>query len=422
MKKVEHPIINLRLLNNDLLPKWYDWKIHIILNSSILLLAIFTGLWQLRDVNPAQLLPVLPFFLFWSIAEYGIHRFVLHSQSGPKTRLKKEHSFFHHGYFTHQFISLDEKIDTNRILLLPFDILSLVIFNAFLSGFVFLFVGESVAWLFFLAGSLYAATYESIHAICHLNLRNNFLNYFIDHHRVHHDPSLMSRKNFSVVFPFLDGLFGSKQDASALSDFHWKVIPSGSRLSQDYVCKMSEAFPNLTLRTFHQEKHIAVYHNKILVGGATLEKFGSLKEDSDILSHWQINSDLPATRISRLWNNKQAALPFVLEGITKSVPEKTFLYGILSLPLNFACKQEKDFLMNKGILTPNLPLQNCQWEANSIPSSEGKKLLVTYKRIGAHFLGKASGNAEDKSIRVVMGMPVEEAKIPDPRKYATPSF
>jgi hypothetical protein len=205
-----------------------------------------------------------------------------------------------------------------------------------------------------------------------------------------------------------------------MSLFRSNVLKNGNEETERYVVRMLEVFPNLGKREIRNTFHIALYEDTEIVGGVSLESHSSLKNDLDILSHWNVSQDVSAIRLLRLWSVRSIALPYILSAIVEEVPKDAFLYGILSLPLEFAKKNAETFDNHLGWLEPRLALENCSWCSTHIPTSEGKKLLSTYKKAGAHVLGAASGSVEDKSIRIVMGMNVADALLPQiERKYET---
>jgi sterol desaturase/sphingolipid hydroxylase (fatty acid hydroxylase superfamily) len=204
MSETSMAILKFREMNNSRLPRRYDWKYHLLINVILVFVPLVTTSLFLTSSWFFCTGLITGFFFIWSVIEYGIHRFILHGQSPYFARLNREHTVFHHGYFTNEDMKALLGIDVNRILLFPVDMVAVVVLNALISAFVYFFIGSEVGLLFFIAGNLYIVAYEIIHALCHLPINKSFT-----HHELHHDKLIMGRKNFGVVFPFLDVLFGT---------------------------------------------------------------------------------------------------------------------------------------------------------------------------------------------------------------------
>ncbi len=156
-------------------------------------------------------IPVMTVFVFmWSLIEYFIHRYLLHGEI--PSHQNAEHSA-HHGYFTREFMKVEKGLDANSVLLIPIDLMSVVALNSFLSYGISIFTNENMALLFFLSGTLYVIAYEILHAVCHLPIetKSPLVKALVRHHKIHHDKIWMKRKNFAVVFPFMDSFFGTKR-------------------------------------------------------------------------------------------------------------------------------------------------------------------------------------------------------------------
>ena len=186
------------------------------------------------------------------------------------------------------------------------------------------------------------------------------------------------------------------------------VIRPKTALHQQYLEQRQLAFPFIKLKPDEHATHIGVFWKSKLVGGASFFTFSSISDDEDLRRHWEVILPCSATRISRLWtvpNHPTATLQQIFFGLDENLANGSFLYGILSLPLDYALESVELFSIHSGRLRSKLGIEKCQWSREATPSSEGKKLLPIYRRLGATCLGPVSGNQEDHSIRVVLGMP-----------------
>ncbi len=152
---------------------------------------------------------------------------------------------------------------------------------------------------------------------------------------------------------------------------------------------------------------IAVFSQEEIVGGVTLRTAVNLSDDSDLSRYWSANEIRFGTQLCRLWAERKRqvpVLPIIFDGILSVVPSNTFLFGVLALPLDFAHKQMALMGSHEDLLVPKLPIHLCHWGDERASSSEGKNLLLTYLRMGAKFLGPPAGNAEDRTVKVILGM------------------
>jgi sterol desaturase/sphingolipid hydroxylase (fatty acid hydroxylase superfamily) len=210
-------IYDLRDVCNQSLPRWYHWTLHVGMNAFVLLFA-FLFVW----ISVPLVFTLGTFAIFcvsfiaWAVFEYAIHRFVLHGKRFRESRLYREHSVRHHSYFNDRFMTLEKAIDLNRIFLFSVDLAFTLILNACVAWGLSYWIGENAASAVFLSGVLYLFAYEVMHAIAHLHglSQTRLFARVASHHREHHDPKRMATKNFAVVLPFLDLIFGTRSVAN----------------------------------------------------------------------------------------------------------------------------------------------------------------------------------------------------------------
>jgi hypothetical protein len=203
-------IDKFRAHNNELLPKWYKWELHLLFN--LVTFALFLSFGFVRiDLNSQVIaLKLILSFLLWGIIEYAIHRFVLHGKFLNSLPFYKDHSVYHHGYFTHQDMHMSTMHDLNRVLLRPIDIFAVLGLNLFISALLSFVVGMEWATYIYLSGVVYLFVYELFHFMTHYYKGNgDFWLGIQRHHQSHHEKKLMKEINFSVVFPFMDRIFGT---------------------------------------------------------------------------------------------------------------------------------------------------------------------------------------------------------------------
>ena len=136
-------------------------------------------------------------FIFWTLTEYFLHRFLFHFH--PKSVIGKKIHFLFHG------VHHDYPQDSNRLVMPPIVSISLAVIFYFIFKTVFgwyldpFFAGFITGYLF----------YDIIHySIHHFNIRNKFLLKVKAHHMKHHyvEPDL----GFGVSSHFWDNVFGTQ--------------------------------------------------------------------------------------------------------------------------------------------------------------------------------------------------------------------
>ena len=196
--------------NDSLLPTWYRWQLHILLNFVLFLFFLYLGIKKVDLLSLYTPLFLALSILAWGVIEYALHRFILHGNVFNFLHFKKEHTVYHHTFFEDHEMNMQSAHDLNRTLLRPLDIFSVLALNWALSIFIAAIVSEGFANYFYLGGVFYLFLYEVMHAMTHTyEGKNKFLLNIKEHHRKHHMKKEMNDINFAVVFPFLDNLFAT---------------------------------------------------------------------------------------------------------------------------------------------------------------------------------------------------------------------
>jgi len=163
------------------------------------LLAIAVTIYYADTYEPA-LLPDILFFiagmLFFTLAEYLIHRFVFHFHATNEKQVELQYSM--HGVH-HEFPK-----DKDRLVMPP--VISMLLAVVFF--FLFQFIFSEQGLMFFAGFSSGYSTYLIIHYAVHkFHPPKNFLRFWWKHHSLHHYHS--TEAFFSVSFPLWDLLFGT---------------------------------------------------------------------------------------------------------------------------------------------------------------------------------------------------------------------
>ena len=188
---------------------------HFLLTSLGSLSAIAFACTRLSHVSLAAWVTVPTTFLFANLVEYLGHRGPMHHPRRGLLVIHRRHTLQHHQFYTAEAMSLETTRDLKMVLFPPVLLFFFLGAIAAPIGLLLAFVATpNVAWLFVATAVGYFLTYEWLHTAYHLREDSRLarlpgLGYLRRHHRAHHDPALMSRKNFNITFPIGDTLFGT---------------------------------------------------------------------------------------------------------------------------------------------------------------------------------------------------------------------
>lgn len=197
------------------IPRGYSPWAHLVFSFGGGSVALIVCLAQLQGVRALEWITVPLAFLYANLAEYFGHRFPMHHPMGVLKPVYKRHAGQHHRYFTDTSMPLTDALDLRAVLFPP--LLVVFFFGAFgvpvWFGLRYL-VSANVAWLFIATGLAYYVNYELLHLLHHAPrhwriAQSALLQRWSSLHRLHHDPTRMTRCNFNITYPIGDLLFGS---------------------------------------------------------------------------------------------------------------------------------------------------------------------------------------------------------------------
>jgi hypothetical protein len=156
------------------------------------------------------------FFLIASGVEYSAHRWILHRRRPGLVHAFVEHTLRHHRWFDSVDIEARSGRDYHQIL---FPVWGVVLIqyglNLPLCLILSRYAGEGIGGLGLCVGAGFFFLYEGVHAICHFPLTHPLFKWTTfrairEHHRRHHELSLMGHRNFNIVVPIWDFLLGTR--------------------------------------------------------------------------------------------------------------------------------------------------------------------------------------------------------------------
>lgn len=216
MENIPNDVQQYRNEWSKIVPQWYSAKLHYFGTSAVSLPLVAYGfyhLWLNRNSNPLSLYEwiMIPFFLaIASLVEYITHRYILHRRIWPLTHAYTEHTLRHHSYYTEAAIEATKQREYYQVFF-PVWGVALIQYGVNLPISILLgtLYTENSGYIALIFGPLFFFVYETIHAICHFPANSKAFKipglwFLREHHRIHHNKSLMGKWNFNIVFPLWD--------------------------------------------------------------------------------------------------------------------------------------------------------------------------------------------------------------------------
>jgi hypothetical protein len=173
------------------------------------------GFWStVHQVRPLEWLAVPLTLLFFNAGVYGVHRYLGHHKRNFARMFYARHAGDHHSFFAPGHMTYDSVRDW-RVILFPAWLI--VVHTLVITLPVWWLLRQFDANVAGLAGGclvLGYLTYEIFHACEHLPpeypvTRWPWIRQMRRLHELHHRRELMQERNFNIVFPLMDYLFGS---------------------------------------------------------------------------------------------------------------------------------------------------------------------------------------------------------------------
>jgi hypothetical protein len=181
------------------------------------------AIWMARSVRLIDLWIVPAYLLAANLAEYAIHRLLMHRPLWPRT-FYKSHTLGHHRAFHHDSMEIGAWPEMELVMMPWFSLLLFFVGMAPVVAAVAWALGTGVAGLFVLTAVISFVTYEGMHALYHfpvpllLRLRlphSAVFRFLYDHHMHHHRLACMRWANFNISMPLSDAWFGSLETEAA---------------------------------------------------------------------------------------------------------------------------------------------------------------------------------------------------------------
>ncbi|MBU0526814.1 SRPBCC family protein [Pseudomonas mandelii] len=205
----------------DIHPRYNPW-LHGVFVLLFGVLAI-GGFWStVHQVRPLEWLTVPLTLLFFNFGVYLVHRHLGHHKKSFARMFYARHAGDHHSFFAPGHMTYDNARDW-RVILFPawLIVIHTVVFTL-PAWWLFKQVNANVAGLFGGCLVLGYLMYEVFHACEHLPPDNPvtrlpWIRQMRRLHELHHRRELMQERNFNIVFPLMDYLFGT---------LYWEPVPA----------------------------------------------------------------------------------------------------------------------------------------------------------------------------------------------------
>lgn len=205
----------------DIHPRYNPW-LH---GAFVLLFGVLAigGFWStVHQVRPLEWLTVPLTLLFFNFGVYLVHRHLGHHKKSFARMFYARHAGDHHSFFAPGHMTYDTARDW-RVILFPawLIVIHTVVFTL-PAWWLFKQVNANVAGLFCGCLVLGYLMYEVFHACEHLPPDNPvtrlpWIRQMRRLHELHHRRELMQERNFNIVFPLMDYLFGT---------LYWEPVPA----------------------------------------------------------------------------------------------------------------------------------------------------------------------------------------------------
>lgn len=169
---------------------------------------------NVHQVQPAQWIAVPVTLLVFNLGVYMVHRHLGHHKKGFARLFYARHAGDHHSFFTPGHMTYDSARDWRVILFPAWLIVLHTLVVALPLWWLLKHIDTNVAGLVGGVLVLGYLTYEVFHACEHLPPHNPltrlpWIRQMRRLHELHHRRELMQERNFNIVFPLMDYLFGT---------------------------------------------------------------------------------------------------------------------------------------------------------------------------------------------------------------------
>jgi hypothetical protein len=210
-------------------PAWYRGEMQMVFTLLFTGGVIFYSFMEIENSTVAEWLLMIPMFFFGNWAEWAAHRYLMHRPTKLLKAVYKRHVTVHHLFFTHATLKSEGQKSWRALLFPPFAPVMFILAAvppALLVGLVW---SRNAGYIAMLTMAGYFILYEGVHVLSHIENspfldRLPLINTARRMHAFHHNPEFMGTRNFNILFPICDVLFGT----SDLDKGFWGTLFNGT--------------------------------------------------------------------------------------------------------------------------------------------------------------------------------------------------
>lgn len=212
--KMENSVFREKI-RKEKIPSFYWGPAHVLFNATLLMSSILFYAFKIKNPGWWELLPYIAVLIVGNLAVFLIHKYPLHGRYWWNSYAYGNHTKTHHVFFTQNNVTWKDKRDWYTMFFPPEIVLGFILaYHPFFYFILKPLIGANATYAYLLASSAYFILYEIVHYCSHLPsdhfmMKIGFLKSMRRHHQLHHDPKLMGKYNFCIVYPLFDILLGT---------------------------------------------------------------------------------------------------------------------------------------------------------------------------------------------------------------------
>jgi hypothetical protein len=188
--------------------------------GALVLAALAGAGWLARRARPQDLWIVPAYVVVGNVAEYLMHRLLMHRPLWPR-RFYQGHTLVHHRAFHNDSMEIESWRELGLVMMPWFSIAVFFVAVAPVGALVGWVWGQGAAGLFLGTAVVTFVSYEALHALYHFPPRvldrlalgkSRLFQLFSRNHRHHHRLVRMRRVNFNISLPLCDRIFATLED------------------------------------------------------------------------------------------------------------------------------------------------------------------------------------------------------------------
>jgi hypothetical protein len=187
--------------------------------GAVAVTATAIGVWLARWARPSDLWIVPVYLVAANVAEYLMHRLLMHRPIWPRA-FYRSHTLGHHRAFPHDSMEIETWPELELVIMPWFSLALFFVAMAPVVAAVGWAFGRGAAGLFLLTGLATFVLYEGMHMLYHvpastlrtLRLADSRVFRFLHGHHIHHHRVKRMRwTNFNISMPLSDACFGTAE-------------------------------------------------------------------------------------------------------------------------------------------------------------------------------------------------------------------